>query len=264
MFNNLIESSSHRKEVQRRGSFFLFTTVSYALLFSIAGVVSIYAYDARLEDAGEELVIMMAPVDTSSTMKSKNDHSATATRKINNKRLYDERQNAIASLEHPELQPQGISIKPNEGLPVRDNFPTLLTGRDLNADGGPPGPGWDKSSDYTVRNAARIIPQIEIPPPLPEPTVKVVRKNVITSEAIFLPKPPYPPLAKIMHIQGMVSVQVLVDETGNVVSAKPIAGNPALIHEAVKAAYHARFSPTYIGDQPVKVSGVITYNFVLQ
>src|SRR6266536_2622922 len=50
MFSNLIESSSHRSEFKRRGSFFLFTTASYALLFVIAGVVSIYAYDARMED----------------------------------------------------------------------------------------------------------------------------------------------------------------------------------------------------------------------
>ncbi len=46
MFNNLIESSSHRSELKRRGSFFLFTTATYALLFVLAGVASIYAYDA--------------------------------------------------------------------------------------------------------------------------------------------------------------------------------------------------------------------------
>ena len=47
MFNNLIESSSHASEFKRRGSFFLFTTATYILLFVIGGVVSIYAYDAR-------------------------------------------------------------------------------------------------------------------------------------------------------------------------------------------------------------------------
>jgi len=36
-----------------------------------------------------------------------------------------------------------------------------------------------------------------------------------------------------------------------------------LVAEAVKAATQARFSPTIIGEQPVKVSGVITYNFVM-
>ena len=49
MFNNLIESTSHVQEFKRRGSFLLFTSATYALLFVITGVVSIYAYDAHLE-----------------------------------------------------------------------------------------------------------------------------------------------------------------------------------------------------------------------
>ena len=49
MFNNLIESSSHFREYKRRGSFLLFTTLIYAVLLLVSGVVAIYAYDARLE-----------------------------------------------------------------------------------------------------------------------------------------------------------------------------------------------------------------------
>ena len=70
-------------------------------------------------------------------------------------------------------------------------------------------------------------------------------------------------MAKQIRLQGQVSVQVLVDEFGRVVSAKAISGHPLLTLEAQKAALQARFSPTKLGDQPVKVSGVITYNFVL-
>jgi len=63
MFTNLIESSSHAHDFKRRGSFFLFTTVTYLLLFAIAGVASIYAYDARLEDQNLEEIVMLSPVD---------------------------------------------------------------------------------------------------------------------------------------------------------------------------------------------------------
>jgi protein TonB len=105
-------------------------------------------------------------------------------------------------------------------------------------------------------------------PPKPEPVQKtvpkVISKGPITGEALSLPKPAYPPLAKQMGIQGKVNVQVLIDESGRVVSAKAISGSPALMHAAQKAAFDARFSPTRLGGQPVKVSGVITYNFVLQ
>jgi TonB family protein len=62
----------------------------------------------------------------------------------------------------------------------------------------------------------------------------------------------------------MVAVQVLIDETGRVVSAKVVSGHPLLTLESQKAAMQARFSPTIVGEQPVKVSGVITYNFVMQ
>jgi TonB family protein len=70
-------------------------------------------------------------------------------------------------------------------------------------------------------------------------------------------------MARQIRIQGTVTVQVLIDETGKVVSAKAVSGHPLLVAEAVRAATQARFSPTMIGDQPVKVSGVITYNFVI-
>jgi len=55
MFNNLIESSSHTKEFKRRGSFLLFTTATYLVLFVVTGVVSIYAYDAHLEEQTTEI-----------------------------------------------------------------------------------------------------------------------------------------------------------------------------------------------------------------
>jgi protein TonB len=87
---------------------------------------------------------------------------------------------------------------------------------------------------------------------------------VLNGSALSLPKPAYPPMAKQVGIQGPVNVQVLVDETGKVISAKAISGNPLLMHAAQQAAMGARFSPTMLGDQAVKVSGVIIYNFMLQ
>ena len=64
-------------------------------------------------------------------------------------------------------------------------------------------------------------------------------------------------------MQGTVAVQVLIDVTGKVVSAKAVSGHPLLKAEAVKAALRARFSPTIISGEPIEVSGVITYNFLL-
>jgi protein TonB len=87
---------------------------------------------------------------------------------------------------------------------------------------------------------------------------------VINGEAISLPRPIYPPLARTSHVHGQVVVQVLIDEGGKVISAQIVSGHPILAPEAKKAALQARFRPTMLSNQPVKVSGVITYNFVMQ
>jgi TonB family protein len=59
----------------------------------------------------------------------------------------------------------------------------------------------------------------------------------------------------------VVTVQVTIDEAGRVISAKAIDGPPMLLAAAVAAANGARFSPTLLSGQPVKVTGVIKYNF---
>jgi TonB family protein len=67
-----------------------------------------------------------------------------------------------------------------------------------------------------------------------------------------------------MGIQGAVNVQILIDESGKVISAQAVKGHALLTRAAEDAARRARFTPTRLGDQPVKVQGVITYNFLLQ
>jgi len=71
-------------------------------------------------------------------------------------------------------------------------------------------------------------------------------------------------MARQIRAQGSVNVQILVDEQGKVVSAQAVSGHPLLTFAAKEAALRARFTPTLLNGQPVKVQGVITYNFVLQ
>ena len=61
---------------------------------------------------------------------------------------------------------------------------------------------------------------------------------------------------------GKVTIQVLIDVDGNVVSAKIIDGNPLLAEAAAKAARRAKFAPTILAGDPIQVSGDIIYNFV--
>jgi len=93
---------------------------------------------------------------------------------------------------------------------------------------------------------------------------KTISGGVLNGKAISLPKPPYPPIAKQARAAGTVVVQVLIDERGNVVSARAVSGHPLLRAVSEGAARGAKFSPTKLSGKPVKVSGVITYNFTLE
>jgi TonB family protein len=109
-------------------------------------------------------------------------------------------------------------------------------------------------------------PSVEEEPP-PPPTRAcnlIVSGGVLNGKAISRPMPAYPPIAKAARAEGTVVVQIIVDESGRVMSASAVSGHPLLQQAAVAAARQATFSPTLLSGRPVKVSGVITYNFVLE
>lgn len=267
MFTNLVESSSHTKEFKRRGSFVLFTTITYAVLLVVMGVVSVYAYDARLQKQNLEMIVFLDPRDLvpeAPAQPAAQPDRARNTTDNNNDSNVTERIDPMLSVNRPERVPEEISAKPNTNPPIPDTGHWRVGTQNRNA-GTPAAPGSETPGGGQVTPSRQVVTIEE--PPLPEPeipkTPKVVHKGVITSQALSLPKPGYPPLAKQMGIQGTVSIQVLINESGQVVSAKAVGGSPFLTKEAEKAALQARFSPTILNDQAVKVSGVITYNFVL-
>ena len=117
-------------------------------------------------------------------------------------------------------------------------------------------------------NTSQEVPLINLdseppPSPGPRPILKPVSGGVLNGTAITLPPPVYPESAKRMRTQGTVVVDVILDETGKVVSATASSGPAVLRDAAVSAALKARFSPTKLSGQPVKVSGVINYKFTL-
>jgi TonB family protein len=101
------------------------------------------------------------------------------------------------------------------------------------------------------------------PPPAPRPILKPVSGGVLNGTAMSLPAPLYPETARRMRVAGVVIVEVVVDETGKVISAQATSGPPPLRDVAVQAAMRARFSPTKLSGQPVKVAGSINYKFAL-
>jgi len=86
--------------------------------------------------------------------------------------------------------------------------------------------------------------------------------GVLNGKALKLAKPYYPQSARDSGASGTVVVQILIDETGKVISARAISGHPDLQKVSEDAALESEFSPTRLEGKPVKVTGVIQYNFV--
>lgn len=145
-----------------------------------------------------------------------------------------------------------------------------------------PNSGLDYVLDPTTRTARRTMPRIAPPPPpaAPPPAFnrmpadaanatqempKQIRVSggVLQGSALRKVQPPYPPIAKAAQAEGAVQVQVLVNETGEVLEASAVNGHPLLRDAALQAAQQWQFKPTELGGKPVKVSGVLTFNFTL-
>jgi TonB family protein len=97
-----------------------------------------------------------------------------------------------------------------------------------------------------------------------QPVPKIVSKGVLNGSATNLARPSYPPAALAVQASGAVNVQVIIDEAGDVISAVAVSGHPLLRASAVQAARASTFKPTVLSGQPVKVTGIIVYNFVGQ
>jgi TonB family protein len=93
------------------------------------------------------------------------------------------------------------------------------------------------------------------------PAAKPVSGGVINGRATSLPKPDFPAAARAVKAFGTVSVQVSIDENGNVTEAQAASGHPLLRQAAESAAKNAKFAPTMISGEAVKINGVIFYNF---
>ena len=115
----------------------------------------------------------------------------------------------------------------------------------------------------TEQTQQRVTMDSEPPTPTFKPNLKPVSGGVLNGTAISLPAPQYPDAAKRMRLSGVVSVSVVVDETGKVIAAQATSGPTPLREAATSAALRARFSPTKLSGQPVKVSGLINYKFAL-
>lgn len=103
-----------------------------------------------------------------------------------------------------------------------------------------------------------------LPPANTTPANRPVNLGTINDRAVELRKPSYPTSARQVQAGGRVTVQVLVDEFGNVNSAKAVSGHPLLRASAEDAARRSKFNPATVSGRNVKTTGLVVYNFVSQ
>ena len=270
MFDTLVESGSHSDDLARKGSFFLGTMVFYAIVLVGVAVLSVYLYNDAIPDPSLELLTLVAPAPMAQEeqVKPKDEpkpasepKTAVVTRTEISVIAPVVKSQEVASEKTKEVARDMSRFinKGNEDSGVSTSAPPVDTGfsKGTAREGsGAAGPAVGDAGDPPPP-----------PPPAPTPAPKpktIVSGGVLNGKAISKPQPAYPPIAKAARASGTVTVQIVVDEGGRVISASAVSGHPLLQQAAVAAARQARFSPTLLSGQPVKVSGVITYNFVLQ
>lgn len=263
MFDKLVESSSTGAELGPRRRIFAVTLVLVTTLFATAVVASIYAADFDLGASNFDIAELLTPVTETEPPRESEPVRQQPRDNQQNTSAETTRQVLMASTSDPTRVPTAISTAVNPYLSIPEGKFKIGT-RDTN---GPP-PDENPGNEI-VGSSSRQLPEFEsgdtkTAPPAPpkvEAPKRTVSIGVANGIAVSLPKPPYPPAAIAVHAKGAVSVQVTIDEEGKVISAKAASGHILLRQAAEQAAWKARFTPTRLSNVPVKVTGVIVYNF---
>ncbi|MCU1288042.1 MAG: TonB family C-terminal domain protein [Acidobacteria bacterium] len=277
MLDNLIESKNHREENTKRGGFLLGTFFLVATILLSGVLWSLFAKDITIGDDSLELSAMIAPVpEPVKPPDPVRPREREAQPQASENRIAS-RQINMARIDEVQPVPTEISVAPNTNKPrppgpfeINANAPDVdfgssPTGRSLNGSENT-GTGLEPNA----KSQPEVIEKAALPPPpvikkaleeAPRKSTSPISGGVVNGKAKFLPKPIYSSAAIAVNAKGDVSVQVTIDEEGNVISAKAVDGHPLLKDSAERAARNAKFSPTLLSKQPVKVTGIIFYKF---
>ena len=260
MFDQLVESGSHAKDLKRKGGFLLGFTIVYLVLIVVGAVAGIMLATANIDQQTLELTALIAPVP----VPQQQQKQEAKPEKVEVSKNVDVRKELIANVDRPDLVPKEIGKKASDVPPVRNNVVTMVGTSNSNAIQ-PVAPGAGTGNIISAPQRVEVKDEPPPPQPTPKPTPHApISGGVLNGKAVHLVTPPYPAIARSAHASGSVQVQVLIDENGNVVSAHAVSGHPLLQAAAVAAARASKFTPTKLSGQPVKVNGVIIYNFVAQ
>ncbi len=252
MFDSLVESAKHGQDNVRTGKFMLVTTLIYVVGLVSVAVGTIVWMNPNLVDALDVSSMLAPPPPPAAPPPAAQQ---VVVRNI------------------PEVTTFSAPIKPPEKIPDPTTVQSrpVVTAVSQGVPGGVPGGVTGGVPGGVVGSKGDDAPPPPPPPPpkpTPEPTPVPKKINVsggvLQGSAIKKPAPAYPPIAKAARAAGAVQVQVTISEDGRVIDAQVVSGHPLLRDAAVQAARQWVFKPTELSGVPVKVQGVLTFNFTLQ
>lgn len=267
MLDQLVESKEHSAENTRKTELVFGIAALAAIILVGLWTRDLFAHGFGVEGGDLELTTLVAPPPPADEPPPPKPEKQPEQKQPD----VDVRKELIQNIMSTPVKP------PDEISTAKSNIPQMRlntltkqgTGNsDTGADVGNRGGGVVASGGTgglsTGTGTAPTGGEEDAPPPraTPKPVPKMVSGGVLNGKATSLPKPAYPPAARAVHAAGACSVQVVISETGSVISASAVSCHPLLKAAAEGAARGAHFSPTLLSGQPVKVSGVITYNFV--
>ncbi len=272
MLDQLVESKSNSIDNKRRGQFFLVIGILAVFTLLTVWTVSLFGKDFGM--GGDELALttLVAPVPVPDEEPPPEPEKEPEQQKQPD---VDVRKELIQNMDSSPKVPEKVSVVQNTVKAVRPDRLTMIGNTDSDTgarvdpgvarvvdSGGTGGLSTGTGTSPTGGMDAPPPPPPPAPKATPKPPPRTVSQGVLNGKATSLPKPAYPPAARAVRAGGSVTVQVVISESGSVISASAVSGHPLLRAAAASAARGARFSPTLLSGEPVKVSGVITYNFV--
>jgi len=253
MFDKLVEST--KQKPQGRNKFYLLTSLIYGTALSAVAVLTIIWFNPGMAEANTVIGMLAPPPVPVSAPPPDPKPSAPAPP-----------DQFISPIKPPATIADPTKVLPK---PPAVNRSVGIVGAPVNS---------LSNADTGIPTSAIGEPTEAPPPPPPAPTPKVtptptptpkvpdivrMTSEMVTGKAVRKVQPPYPQIAKAVRAQGTVPVQIVISEEGRVMQATVVGGNPTLHEAARQAALQWVFSPTVLNGKPVKVSGVISFNFIL-
>jgi TonB family protein len=126
-----------------------------------------------------------------------------------------------------------------------------------------PKPVPTKPNTTAVTQNKETVPQTkETTTPAQTPGLgEIVNFGALNRFASRLTVPVYPPIERQRNTEGLVTVELTLDEEGKITSAKAISGPRGLRQSAEDAVRKSKFNPVMVDNKAVKATGFINFNF---